>query len=94
MIEHKKLKVKIDLADFSQSQYEEYHTKLLEHTKGNASTAVASGAVVRAAIEAGFLKGIKLEDIPNMKPNAVSWITKKVHEHVVEVTTIPDDDPN
>lgn len=93
-MENKKLKLKIELKDFSQAQYETYHTKLLEYTKGNPSTAVATGAVAKSAIEAGFLLGVSVAEIPDMKPSAVSWITKKVHEHVLEITAIPDDDPN
>lgn len=92
--EHKKLKLQIELKDFSQAQYETYHTRLLEYTRGNQSTAVASGGVVRAAIDAGFLLGVVKEEVPEMKPKAVSWITRKIHEHVLEITEIPDDDPN
>lgn len=92
LIKHSKLNVQAELTDFSQSQFEIYHSKLIEYAGNSPSVAVASGAVVKAALDAGFLKGIK--DVGGMQPKAVLWITKKIHEHVVEITSIPDDDPN
>ena len=71
-----------------------YQTILLELTKSQTATAVANGAVVRAAIKSGFLKGINEAEVPSMKPSAVIWLTKKIHEHVLEVTKVPIDDPN
>lgn len=92
LIKHSKLDVQAELTDFSQSQYETYQSKLVEYAGSNPNVAVASGAVVKAALDAGFLKGIK--DVGDMPPKAVAWVVRKIHEHVVEVTKIPDDDPN
>jgi len=88
----KKLNLTIDLADFSQAQFEKYQEFLL---KSDAKTmAVKNGAVVKAAIDAGFLKGIELAEVPNKAPAAVAWATIRIHRHVVEVTTPPgDEDP-
>lgn len=91
---HAKLGLAIELKDFSQSQYETYHTKLLEYTKGRESVAVAAGAVVKAACDAGFLSGVKADEIGGMKPASVNWLTQKIHAHVLEIITPPADDPN
>lgn len=89
----KKLNLTIELSDFSQAQFEKYQEYLL---KSDARTiAVKNGAVVKAAIDAGFLKGVDPAEVPNMSPAAISWVTIRVHRHVVEVTTPPgDEDPD
>lgn len=94
-IVHKKLNVTAELKDFSQAQYETYHSTLLALTKGIDTAANSNGAVVRAAIKAEFLSGIAYEEVSNLKPAAVKWLTQKISEHVTEITTVPkDDDPN
>lgn len=95
LISHKKLNVSAELKDFSQAQYETYHSHLLFLTKGVDTAANSNGAVVRAAIKAEFLLGIEYEKVGEMQPAAVKWITQKIAEHVTAITTVPaDDDPN
>lgn len=94
-ITHKKLNISAELKDFSQAQYEKYHGELLKLTKGIDTAANSNGAVVRAAIAAGFLSGVDYDAVANMSPAAVKWLTQKISEHVTEITTVPeDDDPN
>lgn len=94
-IKHKKLNVSGELSDFSQAQYETYHAELVALTKGIDTQANSNGAVVKAAIKAGFLSGVRPEEIPGMSPAAVKWLTQEIHKHVTAITTVPvDDDPN
>lgn len=90
MLTHKKYGLNIDLRDFSQAQYETYHAELMKYI--GKSTAETNGAVVKAAIRAGFLIGAP-EDIGGMAPAAVKWMTEKIDAHVRSVTE-PADDPN
>lgn len=91
-ISHSALNISATLNDFSQAQFETYQSEILAQVKGKEDTAANSnGAIVRAALKAGFLTGIP-EDIGSMSPAAVKWLTKKIHEHVVKVTTPPPDE--
>ena len=89
-IEHKKLGIKAVLHDFSQEQYERYHQALF--ISDAKTMAAKNGAVVSAAIHAGILTGLAVEQIPGMKPAAVIWLDGRVHEHVLKVITPPKDD--
>ena len=89
---HKKLGIHAELKDFSQAQYETYHDELFPFQGQPA--AKTNGAVVRAAIKAGFLVGVDGEKVKDMKPSAVIWLTQEIHKHVIIVTTPPADDPN
>jgi len=95
----------VELKDFSQAQYELYEPALIKSIHENTfdfgksggghvtAQAVVRGASIRAAIRAGFLTGITLEDVGNLKPPAVTWLAGKIAEHVKEVTS-PPSDPN
>jgi hypothetical protein len=91
-IEHKKLGVKAVLHDFNQRQYEQYHELLF--ASDARTVAVKNGVVVVSAIKAGFLTGLEVEEVPSMSPAAVMWLTSEIHNHVVEVTSPPPNDPN
>lgn len=92
IVTHKKLGITAELKDFSQAQYETYHDELFPFQ--GMPSAKTNGAVVRAAIKAGFLIGIEYESVKSISPAAVIWLDKKIHEHVTAITTPPDDDPN
>lgn len=88
-IAHKTLNVSAELHDFNQAGYETYHTALMQGVEGKVSSAVANGAVVKAAIEAGILTGVQVGEVGEMKPAAVIWLTKKIHLFVEETVTVP-----
>lgn len=95
----------VDLKDFSQAQYEQYEPVLIRSihentfdfgkTNGGSITAqaVVRGTSIRAAIRAGFLTGITVEEVGKLSPPAVTWLAGKIAEHVKEITT-PPPDPN
>lgn len=90
---HKKLGITAELKDFSQAQYEKYHDELFPFQ--GMPAAKTNGAIVKAAIKAGFLIGVDVEKVGSMSPAAIVWLDKKIHEHVTAITTPPaDDDPN
>lgn len=91
-ITHKKLGITAVLHDFSQAQYEQYHNLLF--ASDAKTTAVKNGAVLASAIKAGLLTGIEVEQIPDMSPAAVLWLSSQIHNHVLAVTSPPADDPN
>ena len=95
----------VTLDDFSQEQYEQYEPALIRAIQDNTfdfgksgggsvtAQAVVRGASIRAAIQAGFLKGITLDEVKKISPPAATWLAGKVAEHVKAVTT-PPPDPN
>lgn len=93
------------LEDFSQDQYEQYQPAVLKASKENffdfgvqnggglTANAVVRGATIRAAIRAGFLKGITLDEVGKLKPAAATWLAGEIEKHVRDVTN-PPPDPN
>lgn len=90
-----------ELKDFSQEQYETYQPAVLKATRDNffeiagsglSAEAVVRGATVRAAIRAGFLTGITIEEVGKLSPPAVRWLAEKIIEHVRKVTNPPPDE--
>jgi hypothetical protein len=90
-----------ELVDFSQSQYEIYQPAWLTAARDNyfdfgggagfSADAVVKGAVCRAAIMAGFLKGITEKQIGELKPAAVAWLAEVIRKHVDSVLNPPPD---
>jgi acetate kinase len=93
----------INLHDFSQAQFEEYQPQVIKAAKlaytefdggtGVSASSVTRGETVRAAVKAGFLTGVTVEEIGELKPYVVEWLADQVRDHVKKVTTAPTD-PN
>lgn len=92
-----------ELKDFSQAQYEIYQPLVLKASQENyysfgeaggiSAQAVVRGATIRAAIKAGFLTGVTLEDVGKLTPPAARWLADQIEKHVRDVTN-PAPDPN
>ncbi len=89
------------LEDFSQDQYEQYQPEVIKAAHDNyfsfgeaglSAQAVVRGATVRAAIKAGFLKGVELAEVGKMKPPAVRWLSEEIEKHVRFVTNPPPEE--
>lgn len=95
--------ITFELKDFNQEQFEIYQPAAIAASKraytefesgtGITATAVVRGETVRAAISAGILSGIKVEEVGKLKPYIVTWIADEVRDHVKKVVSEPID-PN
>lgn len=93
----------IELKDFTQAQFETYQPQVIKASKaaytefdngtGVSATSLIRGETVRAAIKVGFLAGVTIEEIGNLKPYVVQWLADEVARHVKEIVTAPTD-PN
>ena len=95
IIQHKGYQLAGELRDFSQAEYETYHRVMRELVRKEDTAANTNGAVVRAAVKAGFLTLDGNPDVGTLSPGAVVWLLEKVHNHVTAITTpLKEDDPN
>ena len=93
------------LEDFSQEQYELYQPRVLKAARDNyfdfgmenggglTANAVVRGVTIRAAIQAGFLIGITVEEVNKLKSYVAIYLANEIEQHVKDVTT-PPPDPN
>lgn len=98
-----RFQIKATLADFSQNEFEAYQQELTNISREKAQSivtlvmgnkddqanAILNGATVRAAIQAGFLKGVSVETVGDLAPAAVTLLARAVRAHVKEITEVP-----
>lgn len=95
--EHKKTGWVAEFADITQGQLEEYFRLYRELKPEKASGTENCGAVVRAAVQAGWFdlngpqSGLPLPHNPvdQMSPAFVRWLAGRIDEVYAEATTIP-----
>lgn len=78
-----------ELTDITQAQLETYQALVLEGGKDPKSAAGLNSLLIRSAVSAGFLNGVVPEQIGNMKPWQVAYITEQILKFVTEQTSIP-----
>lgn len=67
--------------DFTQAQYEQYQTRLLELAKDATAAAVVERAMAQAAIDSGILSGIKTP-LMEQPPRVVRWLTVQTRDFI------------
>lgn len=82
--------IKIELPEpFLQKDLEEYQNHLMVLTKGDVSAAVFNGAILKAGILAGFVKGCAVDEVPGIKSYVVRWASRVLHGMVDTANRIP-----
>ena len=82
-IKHKTYNLDFVLPEITQGTLEQFE-KFLEKTieeMGSVKLAVFNGGIVRAAIAAGWVD-ISLDEIPNMPPGKITYLSGKITKHV------------
>ena len=93
LIEHKSFDIKIELPEITQGTLEEYET-ILAKTIGpleNIEITKLQGNIVRAAAQVEWLNGIAIDDVVNMKPSLVVWLSNKITEHINNAKKVPEE---
>lgn len=86
--EHKKAGWKVAFAEVTQGMLEEYFRQYREGRGERVSASEDYGAVVRAAVAAGWIS-LDTQDVGTLNPAYVRWLADKVNALFIEVTTIP-----
>lgn len=92
--EHKKTGWVAEFADITQGQLEEYFRLHRELKPEKASSTESFGAIVRAAVQAGWFGDHQGADplgmpVEALAPNYVKWLAGRIDEVYAEATTIP-----
>lgn len=92
-IVHKTLGVDVEMPEILQGQLEEFEAIIQPHValvnEGNAQLAKFNGAVVRAAVQVGWLPGLSEDDIAKMKPAKVSFLANEVSAALIQAREVP-----
>jgi len=83
------LKIEATLDEITQRQLETYQTMLSTESENLKSPAVFNSLIIRAAHAAGFLHGIDVSAVPEMKPSTLAAISKAIYAFVLEQQAPP-----
>lgn len=100
VFDHKKLGLRLVLAygpdDLRQRDVEKFMAGVRKHgglVPGN-STAEYHGRVLRAGIDAGWVKepaGLTVDNVGDLRPAAAAWYATRIDELYAQATAIPKD---
>ena len=77
--------------DLRQRHIDAYFPHLREVPTESLSAPEFAGVVVRAAVKAGLITGLTVEETDDLKPGVIVKLAKQVNEAVAEALTIPPD---
>lgn len=89
-IKQEQLGIEYDLPDFRQRDIEAFYATLRELNDGKKLSNIEyNGNVVRTAARLGWLKDTAEDDVGDMYPNAVNWLSGEISEAVTTAFDIP-----
>ena len=91
-IEHEGLDLSFELPELTQGRMEDFYRerrKVLDAIEGEPSGAEGNGATVRVLARLGWLEGVEEDDVSDMRPAAVMFLSTEFLGIVQEAYAIP-----
>ena len=91
-VEHEALGLSFELPNWGlvQRDVESFYAALQEQGVRGALAPIRNGAIVRAAINCGWLEGqLAIDEVEGMHPAGITWLAAEIDQIVAEAYVIP-----